>query len=277
MEISGNDANFSGDTSSTSLIYFPRRFLVNVGVVKAKHGNGRSHHIHWIGSFWRRLDEIDHWIWQLPFGSQRAREFVELASIWQFPLPQQVNDFLVADFAGEIVDVVAGVNELTLSADDIAQSRRIRDDAFQSAGDIRRLWRWRGFSLAQFGHGHLSEPNSALHSRNECVRHGCWRFGDGNTGGLEGLDFSRSCSFATRDNGAGMAHPASRRRGHACDESGDRFPAIISDPGCRFFFGGAADFADQNHRVGSRIIVKNFDGIKMRHAIDRISPNSDTG
>src|SRR5439155_13644635 len=133
MEISGNDPDFSGDTSSTSLIYFPRRFLVYVGVVKAKHGNGRSHHIHWIGSFWRRLDEIDHWIWQLPFGSQRAREFVELAPIWQSPLPQQVNHFLVTDFAGEIVDVVAGVNELTLIADDIAQSRRIRDDAFQSA------------------------------------------------------------------------------------------------------------------------------------------------
>src|SRR5467141_3441296 len=61
MEISGDDADFSGNTSSTSLIYFPRRFLVYVGVVKAKHGNGRSHHIHWIGSFWRRLDEIDHW------------------------------------------------------------------------------------------------------------------------------------------------------------------------------------------------------------------------
>src|SRR5213075_166108 len=148
MEISGDDADFSGDTSRTSLIYFPRRFLVYVGVVKAKHGNGRSHHIHWIGSFWRRLDKIDHWIWQLPFGSKRMGEFVELAPIWQFPLPQQVNHFLVTDFAGEIVDVVAGVNELTLIADDIAQSRRIRDDAFQSAGDVRRLGRWGGFSLA---------------------------------------------------------------------------------------------------------------------------------
>src|SRR2546423_15629537 len=153
MKISSDDADFSGDTSGTSLIYFPRRFLVYVGVVKAEHGNGGSHHIHRIGSFWRRLDEIDHWIWQLPFSSQGVREFVELAPIWQFPLPQQVNDFLVADFAGKIVDVVAGVNELTLIADNIAQSRRIRDDAFQSAGEVRRLWR-SGFSLAQFGHGH---------------------------------------------------------------------------------------------------------------------------
>src|SRR6267378_67 len=154
MEISGDDADLRGNTSSTSLIYFPRRFLVYVGVVKAKHGNGRSHHIHWIGSFWRRLDEIDHWIRQLPFGSERVREFVELPPIWQFSLPQQVNDFLVAGFADKIVNVVAGVNELTLIADDIAQSRRICDDAFQSAGDVLRLWRWSGFSLAQFGHGH---------------------------------------------------------------------------------------------------------------------------
>src|SRR5438270_4108888 len=120
MEISGNDPDFSGDTSSTSLIYFPRRFLVYVGVVKAKHGNGRSHHIHGIGSFWRRLDEIDHWIGQLAFDSQLACKFVELPPIWQFPLPQQVNDFLVADFAGKIVDAIASLNVLTLITDDIA-------------------------------------------------------------------------------------------------------------------------------------------------------------
>src|SRR2546423_104474 len=277
MKISSDDADFSGDTSGTSLIYFPRRFLVYIRVVKAEHGNGRSHHIHWIGIFWRRLDEIDHWIWQLPFGSHGVREFVELAPIWEFPLPQQVNDFLVADFAGKIVDVVAGVNELTLIADNIAQSRRIRDDAFQSAGEVRRLWRWSGLSLAQFGHGHFSERNSALHSRNERVRHGCWRFGDRNAGALEGLDLSGRGSFATGNNGAGVAHSPARRRGQACNESGDRFLAIISDPGSRFFFGGAADFADQNHRLGAGIIVKNFDGIEMRHAIDRVALDSETG
>ena len=75
-------------------------------------------------------------------------EFVELAPIRQFLVPKQINDFLVTDFAGELVDVVAAINELTLVADDIAQSRRVRDDAFESAGDVRRLGRWSGFSLA---------------------------------------------------------------------------------------------------------------------------------
>ena len=51
----------------------------------------------------------------------------------QFALPEQVNDFLVTDFAGQLIDIVAGVNELALVADDIAQSRRVGDDAFQSS------------------------------------------------------------------------------------------------------------------------------------------------
>src|SRR6476660_5243249 len=122
MEISGDNADFSGDTSRTSLIYFPRRFLVYVGVVKTKHVNGRSHHIHWIGSFWRRPDEIAHWIWQLPFGSERRSEFVASSPISHFPLPQKLNHFLVTAVSGEIVDVVAAVDDLTLIADDIAQS-----------------------------------------------------------------------------------------------------------------------------------------------------------
>src|SRR6266550_1160673 len=88
------------------------------------------------------------------------------------------------------------------------------------------------------------KPNSALHSRNERVRHRCWCFGDRDTSGLEGVDFSCRRPFATGDDGTGVTHPASGRRGHPGDESGDRFSAMISNPGGRFFFGGAADFAD---------------------------------
>src|SRR6266576_3818656 len=77
--------------------------------------------------------------------------------------------------------------------------------------------------------------------------------------------------------GAGVAHPASGRRGHPGDESGDRFPAIILNPQGRFFFGGAADLANQNHRLGSGIIVKDLGRIEMRHAIDWVAPDSDAG
>src|SRR5882724_2444995 len=87
MEISGNDSDFCGDTSRASFIYFPRRFLLHVWVVNAQHGNGGPHHIHRVAIFWRRGDEIDYCVWQLSLGSQRVREFVELAPIWQFPFP----------------------------------------------------------------------------------------------------------------------------------------------------------------------------------------------
>src|SRR5437868_15263737 len=119
MKISGDDADFSGDTPRTSLIYFPGRFLVDVGVVKAKHGNGRSHHIHWIGSFWRLLDEIDHWIWQLPFGSERMGKFVELAPIWQSHITQHVNHFFVTLLACELVDVISYVQLHTILSSDL--------------------------------------------------------------------------------------------------------------------------------------------------------------
>src|SRR5438105_4991399 len=133
-------------------------------------------------------------------------ELVELAAVGQLPFPQEINYFLVADLAGEIVDVVAGINELALVADDVAQSRRIGDDTFQATGNIPRLWRRSRFCFVQFGHGHFSESSSALHSRNECIRHCCWGFGYGNAGGLERFDFSLGCALATGDDGAGMPH-----------------------------------------------------------------------
>ena len=39
-------------------------------------------------------------------------ERVELAPVWQFAVPEQVDDFLEGDIAREFVDVVARIDEL---------------------------------------------------------------------------------------------------------------------------------------------------------------------
>ena len=49
------------------------------------------------------------------------------------------------------------------------------------------------------------------------------------------------------------------------------------DPFRRFFFGRAANFADQNHRVRVGIGFEKFHRIEMRHAVDRIATDADAG
>ena len=52
-----------------------------------------------------------------------SHESIELLAIRQLALPEEINDFLVADLAGQLVDVVAAVDQLAFVADDVAQAR----------------------------------------------------------------------------------------------------------------------------------------------------------
>src|SRR5947209_2924966 len=65
--------------------------------------------------------------------TKRIRARVEFLAIGEAIIPEQKNHFFVADLSGKLVDVVTGVDELALVADNVAQSRRVRDDALQTA------------------------------------------------------------------------------------------------------------------------------------------------
>src|SRR5438309_10075425 len=80
-------------------------------------------------------------------------------------------------------------------------------------------------------------------------------FGNGDAGGFERLDFSGGSSLSSGNNRAGVTHSSSRRRSHSRDESRDRFFTIRLDPGGGFFFGRAADFADQDHSLGVLVVI----------------------
>src|ERR1051325_54489 len=81
------------------------------------------------------------------------------------------------------------------------------------------------------------------------------------------FNFSRGSSLSSRNDCAGVPHTSSRWGCHACDKSCHRFFAIGFDPCSRFFFRRATDFADQDHRGRSGILVEKLYAIEMRQAV----------
>ena len=75
----------------------------------------------------------------------------------------------------------------------------------------------------------------------------------------------------------GVPHSPARRSGRPSDERSDRLPAILLDPSGGFLFRGAADFADQNHRVGFWVVIEKLHRVEMRHAIDRVAADANAG
>ena len=109
--------------------------LSEIGIVKAEHRDRRAHHVHRRRVLRRALEEIDDALRQLALRAQGLAGIAPVRRDSAVCCSKQINDFLVADLAGQFVDVVAAVNELAFVADDIAQPRGVRDDAFESAGN----------------------------------------------------------------------------------------------------------------------------------------------
>jgi hypothetical protein len=55
------------------------------------------------------------------------------------------------------------------------------------------------------------------------------------------------------------------------------FRQFSLDPSCGFLFRGAADFPDQNHRVGLWVVIEKLHRVEMRHAIDRVAADANAG
>ena len=67
--------------------------------------------------------------------AERAAEGFQLSALRQPLVPEQENDLLETDLAGEFVDVVARVDKLALVTEHIAQAGGVGDDTFESSGD----------------------------------------------------------------------------------------------------------------------------------------------
>ena len=87
-------------------------------------------------------------------------------------------------------------------------------------------------------------------------RHFTGRDGDTDAGVFERRDFRRRRAFAAADDGARVTHAASRRRGRARDETGNRLFAILLDPLGGFFFRATANFTNHYNAGRFRVVVE---------------------
>ncbi len=69
---------------------------------------------------------------QFPLAAQRLDETLQLLAVRQLPMPEQIDDFLIGNFADQLVDIVPAIDELALVAEHVAQRGGIRDNAFES-------------------------------------------------------------------------------------------------------------------------------------------------
>src|SRR5579875_1270517 len=82
------------------------------------------------------------------------------------------------------------------------------------------------------------------------------RLHDVDAGGGEGLHLFGGGALSARDDGSGVAHAAARRRGLAGDEADDRLLHVVFDILGGSFFGGTADFADEDDGLGFGVFVE---------------------
>src|SRR5690606_13049649 len=84
-------------------------------------------------------------------------------------------------------------------------------------------------------------------------------------------------ALAAGDDGAGVAHAASGRRGLAGDEADDGLREVRLDPGRGFLFGAAADLANHHDRFGVIVRRKQRQGVDERRADERVAADADAG
>jgi hypothetical protein len=109
-------------------------------VVEAEHRDARAQDVHDVGVLGRVGEEIDHRRGQGAGGAEVGLEFFEFGLVGEAFMPEEVDDFLVADLAGEFVDVVPGVDEDALVPQHITEAGGGGDDSFKSGrGDGHTL------------------------------------------------------------------------------------------------------------------------------------------
>ena len=82
-------------------------------------------------------------------------------------------------------------------------------------------------------------------------------------------------ALASGDDRSGVAHAASRRRGLSGDEANHRLLDMLFHILRRSLFRCAADFADQDDRLGLRILIEQLQRVDVRGPDDGIAADAD--
>ena len=133
MKVGGDDRD-ARDEAQRFQAVLVHRIVVGFRVKTAERGHRRADGVHGRRVLGKFLDDFDDAFGQFAFGGEQTFQFVQFLAVGQMIVMQQVNYFLERNVAGEFIDVVTAVDQLTNIASDVAQAGGGGDDAFQTFG-----------------------------------------------------------------------------------------------------------------------------------------------
>ena len=137
MEIGGDDGNL-GDQLERDLAGVGQGIVVRLPIKAAQGGNTGADGVHGRRIPGQGAQYIDDASGEAAVDGEGFLERGEFGAVGQAILVEEVNDFLIGNFAGEFVDVVAGVGEFANVALDVGEARVSGHDAFQAL--VRFSW-----------------------------------------------------------------------------------------------------------------------------------------
>ncbi len=132
MEISDDRPHLGGERNRPGQKLFRRLRTDRRVVVKAQHGDARAQDVHRVGILRRVLQEIEDRRRKRARGAEVGFQLLELCLVGQGLMPQEVNDLLVTDPSGQLVDVITGVNKNTFLTHDITETGGGGNDPLES-------------------------------------------------------------------------------------------------------------------------------------------------
>src|SRR5438445_6609955 len=133
VKVGGDDGD-AGDETQRLQTVFVHRIVVRFRVETAERGHRRADGVHRGRVLGKLSDDFDDAFGQFAFGGEQSLQFLEFFAVRQMIVVQQVNHFLERNPAGEFIDVVTAIDQLTDVTADVAQAGGGGDNAFQTFG-----------------------------------------------------------------------------------------------------------------------------------------------
>ena len=157
-----------------------RRVVSLVGIDESRRAHGRAQHVHRLGREGCILDDALHDFREFLRRLDRGDERLELLARGEVALQQQIGRLFERRVVGQVVDVVAAVDETAFFPKDVADRRLVGDDAFETlgGGGSRLHGGWHG---TQFTYAQQKPEASAPLRLDQAQRHlaalGLWQGG----------------------------------------------------------------------------------------------------
>lgn len=136
VESGHDERHLRADGQRTLLVEFAI-LVFAARVVETEHADARAKHVHRVGVFRRRLDELDHSLGKAAIGTQVFRQLVQFRLVRQLLTVEEIDTLLEGSVVDEVVDVVTEIAQHASLALDIGQFRFVCDDPFEALGVFR--------------------------------------------------------------------------------------------------------------------------------------------